>query len=117
MLWSESPYSNYVKKKKKKKIASSESFDKFLEELTMAEFLIVRSHNLKFSAPPLTFSVYNFTKTLLQFVSIRLWPQQSMPSSHKAPIMLVVSLFMALVMTAAGNYLREADITWGGPRA
>ncbi|CAK9308554.1 unnamed protein product [Citrullus colocynthis] len=28
--------------------------------------------------------------TLLQFVSIRLWPQQSMPSSPKAPIMLVV---------------------------
>lgn len=39
-------------------------------------------------------------------------------SSHKASTMLVLSLFMASVMTAtAGNFLQEVDITWGGPRA
>lgn len=39
-------------------------------------------------------------------------------SSHQASTTLVLSLFMASVMaTAAGNFLQEVDITWGGPRA
>ncbi|XP_023553890.1 xyloglucan endotransglucosylase/hydrolase 2-like [Cucurbita pepo subsp. pepo] len=39
-------------------------------------------------------------------------------SSHKASTMLALSLFMASVMTAAaGNFLQEVDITFGGPRA
>ncbi|XP_038888467.1 probable xyloglucan endotransglucosylase/hydrolase protein 16 isoform X2 [Benincasa hispida] len=39
-------------------------------------------------------------------------------SSHKASTMLILPLFVASVMTtAAGNFLQEVDITWGGPRA